>query len=352
MTNVNGLNVWTLAETLQTCQPMAFGPLVLFPLRIRVDVIPDIVPLPGACQSGHVTISELRRSPTVDFLCLNNGGHRPVFAPAGIILSGLAQNRLVARGVVVNPGRQVRIASLCVEQNRWADEAPETGMPSMFAPISVRRAQTRAETGAESEAVLSSQIEGTQSSLSDLLLFEADGTPDVSIDDVREVANYVAAIDHGIERLREGFPLSLRLLNEIHGILLSKGRGSDKTPGEFRRSQNWIGGDRPGNAAFVPPPPDVLIECMGALEKFLHDDPVKTPVLMKAALAHVQFETIHPYLDGNGRLGLLLITLILCSEGVLSEPLLYLSLHFKRNPANILRPIADRAQHRQLGSLG
>ena len=181
------------------------------------------------------------------------------------------------------------------------------------------------------EAVLSSQIEGTQSSLSDLLLFEADGTPDVSIDDVREIANYVAAIDHGIARLREGFPLSLRLLNEIHGILLSKGRGSDKTPGEFRRSQNWIGGDRPGNAAFVPPPPDVLIECMGALEKFLHDDPVKTPVLMKAALAHVQFETIHPYLDGNGRLGRLLITLILCAEGVLSEPLLYLSLHFKRN---------------------
>jgi Fic family protein len=129
--------------------------------------------------------------------------------------------------------------------------------------------------------------------------------------------------------LREGFPLSLRLIREIHEILLATGRGSNKSPGEFRRSQNWIGGSRPGNARFVPPPPEKVVECMGALEKFLHDDPVRTPVLIKAALAHVQFETIHPFLDGNGRVGRLLITLLLCAEGALSEPILYLSLYFK-----------------------
>jgi Fic family protein len=179
------------------------------------------------------------------------------------------------------------------------------------------------------EAVLSSQIEGTQSSLSDLMLFESESSPGVPLDDVQEVSNYVAAITHGMSRLRDGFPMSLRLIKEIHGVLLSKGRGSEKDPGEFRRSQNWIGGSRPGNARFVPPPPDRMSDCMGALEKFLHDDPAKTPVLLKAALSHVQFETIHPFLDGNGRLGRLLITLLLCAEGALSEPLLYLSLYFK-----------------------
>ncbi len=179
------------------------------------------------------------------------------------------------------------------------------------------------------EAVLSSQIEGTQSSLSDLLLFESESSPGVPLDDVQEVSNYVAAITHGVSRLRDGFPMSLRLIKEIHGVLLSKGRGSEKDPGEFRRSQNWIGGSRPGNARFVPPPPDRINDCMGALEKFLHNDPAKTPVLLKAALSHVQFETIHPFLDGNGRLGRLLITLLLCAEGALSEPLLYLSLYFK-----------------------
>lgn len=179
------------------------------------------------------------------------------------------------------------------------------------------------------EAVLSSQIEGTQSSLSDLLRFEADAAPGVPLDDVREVSNYVAAMDHGMKRVRDGFPLSLRLIREIHKVLLSQGRGSDKSPGEFRRSQNWIGGTRPGNAVFVPPPPDRLMECMGALELFLHDQPRKTPVLLKAALSHVQFETIHPFLDGNGRVGRLLITLMLCSEGILCDPLLYLSLYFK-----------------------
>ena len=179
------------------------------------------------------------------------------------------------------------------------------------------------------EAVLSSQIEGTQSSLSDLLLFELDRQPGVPLDDVQEVSNYVEALNHGLKRLEEGFPLSLRLLRETHEVLLSKGRGSDRMPGEFRRSQNWIGGTRPGNAVFVPPPAERLQDCMGKLELFLHDQPERTPVLLKAALAHVQFESIHPFLDGNGRLGRLLITLLLCSEKILKEPMLYLSLYFK-----------------------
>jgi cell filamentation protein, protein adenylyltransferase len=179
------------------------------------------------------------------------------------------------------------------------------------------------------EAVLSSMIEGTQSSLSELLLFELDKAPGVPLDDVQEVSNYVAALNHGLVRLREGFPLSLRLIREIHQVLLSKGRGSNQTPGDFRRSQNWIGGTRPGNATFVPPPPDRIMECMGKLELFLHDKPTKTEVLLKAALAHVQFETIHPFLDGNGRLGRLLITLVLWDQKVLREPMLYLSLYFK-----------------------
>jgi Fic family protein len=179
------------------------------------------------------------------------------------------------------------------------------------------------------EAVLSSMIEGTQSSLSDLLLFELDEHPGVPLDDVREVSNYVAAMDYGLKRLEEGFPLSLRLLREIHERLLVGGRGSGKTPGDFRRSQNWIGGTRPGNAAFVPPPPERVMECMGALELFLHDQPEPTTVLLKAALAHVQFETIHPFLDGNGRLGRLLITLLLCEQKALRQPMLYVSLFFK-----------------------
>jgi Fic family protein len=179
------------------------------------------------------------------------------------------------------------------------------------------------------EAVLSSQIEGTQSSLSDLLLFENAGAPGVPMDDVREVSNYVAAMQHGLERLRDGFPLSLRLIREIHGILLRGGRGANRTPGEFRRSQNWIGGTRPGNAAFVPPPPERLMECLDSFEKFLHDEEQKLPLLVQLGLIHVQFETIHPFLDGNGRLGRLLITLLLCARGALREPLLYLSLYFK-----------------------
>lgn len=179
------------------------------------------------------------------------------------------------------------------------------------------------------EALLSSQIEGTQSSMSELLLFEGGQLPGVPLDDVREVSRYVAALDHGMARLRDGFPLSLRLIREIHEVLLSSGRGSERTPGEFRRSQNWLGGSRPGNAAYVPPPPEEVIAAMGALERFLHDEPARTPTLIKAALSHVQFETIHPFLDGNGRVGRLLVTLLLCAEGALAEPMLYLSLYLK-----------------------
>jgi Fic family protein len=179
------------------------------------------------------------------------------------------------------------------------------------------------------EAVLSSQIEDTQSSLSDLLLFEMNAVPGVPIDDVKEVSNYVSALTHGLDRIRSGFPLSNRLLKEIHAILLGGGRGSQKNPGEFRGSQNWIGGTRPGNAVFVPPPPNEVPNCMGELELFLNNERGLTSAIEKAALSHVQFETIHPFLDGNGRLGRLLIALILCMENILTEPLLYLSLYFK-----------------------
>ena len=179
------------------------------------------------------------------------------------------------------------------------------------------------------EAVLSSQIEGTQSSLSDLLLFENEQIPGVPLDDVQEVSNYVAALRHGTDRLKGGFPISIRLIKEIHQVLLSKGRGENEEPGEFRRTQNWIGGTRPGNATFVPPPVSEVMSAMGSLEKFFHDGAAECSTLVRAALIHAQFETIHPFLDGNGRLGRLLITLLLIADGVLAVPLLYLSLFFK-----------------------
>ena len=181
------------------------------------------------------------------------------------------------------------------------------------------------------EAVLSSRIEGTQSSLSDLLLFELDQAPGVPRDDAAEVSSYVAAMDHGLKRLAENFPLSNRLIRELHGILLSAGRGASKDPGEFRCSQNWIGGSRPGDAVFVPPPHLAVPDCMADLERFLHAEDDGLPILVRAGLAHVQFETIHPFLDGNGRVGRLLITLLLCEAGVLSHPMLYLSVYFKRH---------------------
>ena len=180
------------------------------------------------------------------------------------------------------------------------------------------------------EALLSSQIEGTQSTLDDLLKYEAQQTQGIPVEDASEVSSYVAALNHGIERINEGFPLALRLIKEIHAILLKNSRGKTKSPGEFRSSQNWIGGTRPGNARFVPCPPDKLLDILSRLEKFINEED-NIPSLIKAALIHVQFETIHPFLDGNGRLGRLLITFFLCVKGLLKSPFLYLSLFFKKN---------------------
>jgi Fic family protein len=179
------------------------------------------------------------------------------------------------------------------------------------------------------EAVLSSMIEGTQSSLSDLLVHEISPLQGVPLDDVTEVSNYVAAVEHGLKRVDEGFPISIRLIKDLHKILLSNSRGSTKLPGEIRNSQNWIGGTRPGNAVFVPPPPHLLIEGLSDLEKFIHDDKQDISTILKAGLVHLQFETLHPFLDGNGRVGRLLIILIMISEGMLSQPLLYISLFLK-----------------------
>lgn len=181
------------------------------------------------------------------------------------------------------------------------------------------------------EAVLSSQIEGTRSSLSDLLLSENTRAPGVPSDeDVVSVSRYVRAMEYGIERLEE-LPLSLRLIREIHERLMDKEHDSHARPGEFRTSQNWIGGSRPSTARFVPPPAENLMECLGSLENFLHDKTIGLPVLVKAALVHVQFETIHPFLDGNGRVGRLLITFTLYAWGIIKEPFLYLSLYFRIN---------------------
>ncbi|WP_212645142.1 Fic family protein [Delftia sp. PE138] len=190
------------------------------------------------------------------------------------------------------------------------------------------------------EAVLSSQIEGTQSTLSDLLRFEAEVQAGQPIDDIREVSNYVDAMMYGLERLRD-LPLSLRLIREMHGRLLQSGRGGTKSPGEFRRSQNWIGGTRPGNALFVPPPVNELGPCLDAFERFMHEDASRLPALIKAGLLHVQFETLHPFLDGNGRIGRLLVTLYLCINGVLNKPLLYLSLFLKTHRTEYYRLLQE-----------
>jgi Fic family protein len=183
------------------------------------------------------------------------------------------------------------------------------------------------------EAVLSSQIEGTQSSLADLLLYEIDEQPGVPLDDAREVSHCVAAQEYGLSKLRGGLPLSMRMLNGMHKVLLSHPEGRGKAPGQVRRSQVWIGGTRPGNAVFVPPPANALADCLSSFERFLNDDPEPTPPLLKAALAHAQFETIHPFLDGNGRIGRLLIVLQLVADAVLREPLLYPSVFFKTHRA-------------------
>lgn len=190
------------------------------------------------------------------------------------------------------------------------------------------------------EAVLSSQIEGTQSTLADLLRFEADAHEGEPIDDIREVSNYVDAMMYGLDRLKT-LPLSLRLIREMHERLLHSARGGTKSPGEFRRSQNWIGGTLPGNALFVPPPVTELDGCLADLERFIHDDTTRLPALIKAGLLHVQFETILPFLDGNGRIGRLLVTLYLCVNGVLRTPLLYLSLYLKTHRAEYYRLLQD-----------
>ncbi|MBE0560570.1 MAG: Fic family protein [Ochrobactrum anthropi] len=190
------------------------------------------------------------------------------------------------------------------------------------------------------EAVLSSQIEGTQSTLTDLLRFETEAQAGEPIDDIREVSNYVDAMMYGLERLEE-LPLSLRLIREMHARLLQSGRGDTKSPGDFRRSQNWIGGSRPGNALYVPPPVTELDACLDALERFIHEDGSQLPALIKAGLLHVQFETIHPFLDGNGRIGRLLVTLYLCVNGVLRKPLLYLSLYLKTHRADYYRLLQE-----------
>jgi Fic family protein len=221
--------------------------------------------------------------------------------------------------LVIDGERQMRLEQALLALGRLDSVSTLLPDPHLFLYTYVRK-----------EAVLSSQIEGTQSSLSDLLLFELKEAPGVPIDDVSEVSNYVAALKHGLARLRSGFPLSARLIREIHEKLLARGRGSAKDPGQFRRSQNWIAGTRPGDAHYVPPPPEAVSQCMSDLERLLHDDRVAMPILVKAALAHVQFETIHPFLDGNGRIGRLLVTLLLCHAGVLKEPLLYLSLYLKK----------------------
>jgi Fic family protein len=189
------------------------------------------------------------------------------------------------------------------------------------------------------EAVLSSQIEGTQATLVDLLMYEGSGKADV-VDkaDVIEVCNYVDALSYARKQMRSknGLPLSMRLLNEAHRRLMRNVSGGHRAPGEIRRSQNWIGGTRPGNAVYVPPPPNLLGQLLSSLEKFIHAaDPL--PPLVRAGLLHAQFETIHPYLDGNGRIGRLLITLLLEHWKVLDTPLLYLSLYFKRHRAEYYR---------------
>lgn len=181
------------------------------------------------------------------------------------------------------------------------------------------------------EAVMSSQIEGTQSSLSDLMLYEMEGIPGVPMDDVQEVSCYVQALNLGIQRIREGHPITIRLVRELHQALMTHGRGIHRAPGEFRQNQVWIGGHRPDEAVFVPPPANCIADCWAGLERFINDRPGPTAPVIKAALAHVQFETIHPFMDGNGRLGRLLIPLILVQAGILHEPLLYLSVFFKRH---------------------
>ncbi|MDE2016481.1 MAG: Fic family protein [Hyphomicrobiales bacterium] len=193
------------------------------------------------------------------------------------------------------------------------------------------------------EAVLSSQIEDTQSTMNDLLRWEASARKGRPVD-VREVSNYVDATTYGFARLKD-FPLSLRAIRELHGRVLRTGRGAAMGPGEFRRSQNWVGGTRIGNAVYVPPPVPEMKECLDALEKYIHGEGGDLPPVVKAGLIHVQFESIHPFLDGNGRVGRLLVTLYLCAMAGLNEPILYLSLYLKsrrREYYRLLQEVRER----------
>jgi Fic family protein len=201
------------------------------------------------------------------------------------------------------------------------------------------------------EALLSSQIEGTQSSYHDLMLHEALEAPSVPLEDIEEVSTYINAIHHGIARLqKDDFPLSLRLIREVHEKLLHNTRGMHKQAGHFRQSQNWIGGSRPSNALFVPPPPEKLADLLKNLEAFIHEEQSNLPHLVKVAMLHLQFETIHPFLDGNGRAGRLLITLYLIDKGMLDAPILYLSLYFKTHQFTYYRLLHD-ARHSEEGML-
>jgi Fic family protein len=179
------------------------------------------------------------------------------------------------------------------------------------------------------EAVLSSRIEGMQASLEDLLLYEMGEKPNVPLDDVIQVNNYVEALYHGVSMLDNGLPFSLRLIKETHKVLMEKGPGSACLPGEFRRLQNWVGGRKPSEAIFIPPPPESLMDCLGKLELFINDIPEQTPALLKVALMHLQFETIHPFIDGNGRTGRLLNILLLYEQKLLDNLMVYLSLYLK-----------------------
>lgn len=198
---------------------------------------------------------------------------------------------------------------------------------------------------ARKEAVMSSRIEGTRSSLADLLLYEADGVPATPVDDVRQVSSGVQALEHGLAQMRQGVPMGTRLMNDMHRRLMTHGHGATMAPGELRRAQNWIGAGSPAAAPFVPPPPHRLDRCLSDLERFIHDQPARHPALIKAAMAHLQFETIHPYLDGNGRLGRLLIPLMLVSEGVLREPLLYASLYLDAHRSAYFRLLQGVREH-------
>ncbi len=192
------------------------------------------------------------------------------------------------------------------------------------------------------EALLSSEIEGTQATLVDVLAWEqTDQAGDSHIEDIEEVTNYVSAINHAFKQIHspKGAPISVRLFNDCHQILMQGVRGANKQPGKLRRSQNWVGGSRPGNAVFVPPPPERVADLLGDLERYIHAEDDLAP-LLRIALVHVQFETIHPYLDGNGRLGRMLIALLLDHWGLLKSPLLYLSLYLKQNQATYYRNLS------------